>query len=54
MTGAATLRQIAITFTLNENFVGYIADRLAQKGVVSRYSQAQREYLVDREIRQLL
>lgn len=52
--GAASLRQIASTFTLNEAYVRYMADRLTEGGKIARYAEGRKEYLISRELQTLL
>lgn len=44
--GAATIRQITLTFTLNEDYVRYMAGQLVEQRRIARHSGEDREYLI--------
>jgi hypothetical protein len=52
--GAASIRQIATTFTLNEAFVTVMAERLSESGQIASFRDGKREYLISPELQSLL
>jgi hypothetical protein len=48
--GAATIRQVAVAFTLNEAYVRYLADHLVEERVIARFSDTDRELLISNEL----
>ena len=52
--GAATPRQIASTFTLNEAFVRIVAEQMEAGDKLGRFQDGRREYLISIELRALL
>lgn len=50
LVGAASIRQITVTFTLNEAYVRYMADQLAENRTIARHTDEGREYLICREL----
>lgn len=50
LVGAATVRQVASVFTLNDLFVQHVADQLCERGMLGRCQIAGQTYVVDMSI----
>lgn len=52
--GAASIRAISATFTLNEAYTRYMSDQLVGQGKIAQFIEGRKEYLLSTEFQSLL